>query len=179
MSQDIVGNVDFHSDLEAKPRRSRISVWILVLIAIFTAVSHFLFGVWYWRQWVRNEMKPPRPPLELRGEDYLRVFPAWGRPAERDSAAYNRGALNIIDSGVPRTRSGALHMHAPTYCYFLALCYKIGGLRLFSVAVPQALLAGLACFLVGLAASRTIPAHPTAGPLIAALLYLVNLRAAM
>src|SRR5260221_14567550 len=105
-------------------------------------------------------MNASHPPLKLRGEDYLRVFPAWGRPAERDSAAYNRGALNIIDSGVPRTRSGALHMHAPVYCYFLALCYKIGGLKLFSVAVPQAVLAGVAFFLVRLAGFRILPPHP-------------------
>jgi hypothetical protein len=70
-------------------------------------------------------------------------------------------------------------MHAPVYCYFLALCYKIGGLRLFSVAAPQAMMAGIACFLVGLAASRATPSHPTAASLIGALLYLVNLRAAM
>ena len=99
--------------------------------------------------------------------------------SERDSAAYNRAALSIIDSGVPRAASGSVHMHAPVYCYFLALAYKIGGIRLFSIAVPQAILAGLACFLVGLAAGRASPSPLTAASLAGAVLYLVNLRAAM
>lgn len=167
------------TDAETKPRRSCISFWILILIALSTVVGHFCFGVWYWRQWVNNEVKPARPPLELQGEDYLRTFPAWGSSAERDSAAYNRAAINIMDSGVPRTRSGAIHMHAPVYCYFLAACYEIGGVRLFSLAVPQALLAGVACLLVGLAAGRVAPSYQTAATLIGALLYLMNLRAAM
>jgi hypothetical protein len=161
------------------PAPSRISFRILVLIALSTAAGHFCLGVWYWRQWVSKEMKPLHPPLELRGEDYLRVFPGWGSPAERDSSAYNTAAISILDSGVPRTRSGALHTHAPVFCYFLALWYSIGGLNILSVAVPQAVMAGAACFLVGLAASRIVPARPTAAMLIAALLYLVNLRAAM
>jgi hypothetical protein len=152
---------------------------LLILIALLTAVSHFILGTWYWSQWVNKEKNPPHPPLELRGEDYLRTFSGWGSLNERDSSAYNTAALNVIKSGVPRTRSGAVHMHAPIYCYFLALCYGIGGQNLVSVAVPQAMMAGLICFLVGLVAGRIAPQRKTAATLIAALLYLVNLRAAM
>ena len=102
----------------------------------------------------------------------------WGNLVERDSSAYNTAALNILKSGVPRTRSGAVHMHAPIYCCFLALCYGIGGQNLVSVAVPQAMMAGLTCFLVGLVAGRIAPQRKTAATLITTLLYLVNLRAA-
>ena len=57
---------------EAQPRRSSASSHVfLILIALVTAVSHFILGTWYWSQWVNKEKNPPHPPLELRGEDYL------------------------------------------------------------------------------------------------------------
>ena len=66
-------DVETQSPQEAKPRGAAVSRKVLILIALVTAVSHFLLGVTYWRQWVNKEMKPLRAPLELQDESYLRV----------------------------------------------------------------------------------------------------------
>ncbi len=148
----------------------------MVSLAVATAVLHGVFGVYYATQ---AENLTSKPTLQMEGIEYLKSFPGWDAVGENDAAAYNRAALGVLRAGVPRNRSGGVSVHALVYDYFLAACYWIGGIRLYSVAIPQALLAGLTCLLVGLTASRIAgPSAPWAGCLAAAIM-LSNLRLAV
>ena len=146
--------------------------WLLPALVFLV---HLGVGVWYA---TRSERFEQRPTLGQVGEEFLRAFPGWDVVEEHDAAAYNRAAVTARHTGVPRTRSGAVFWHAPLYAYFLAGCYWLGGIRLWSVAIPQAaLLAGVA-WLLARAAQRVAGNRPIAGWLAAGLI-LVNLRLAI
>lgn len=151
----------------------------LALIAVATAVGHLAFGAWYWNQWTRQNVATAGPPLNLTGAAYLQAFPGFGKFPERDANAYIRAALSILDTGIPRMLDGVVYWRAPIYPYFLAACYRLGDLRQLSVIVPQALLAGLTCFLVGLAAGRLATVNRGTAMIVASGLFAVNLRFAM
>jgi 4-amino-4-deoxy-L-arabinose transferase-like glycosyltransferase len=151
--------------------------WALAL-AILTAICHFIYGVWFW---TKSPTNAPKTGLHLSGEDYLNTYKpsGWGTKNEMDGSLYNRGAIEVLKTGVPRTFSGALHLHSPVYPYFLAACYKIGGTRLLSVAVPQAILSGLTAFLIALAAFRLAPANKMIALLAGGCLLLINHQVAV
>ena len=151
-------------------------VW-LALIALAAGVGHLWFGSYYWAQWTTQHRSPSCPPQEATGEEYLRLFTGWDTDWERDAAAYNRAALGVLATGVPRSRDGTVYWRAPVYPYFLAMSYRLGGVRHRSVAIGQAVLTVIACVFVGLAAYRL--AGRSKAMLGAALLYAVNLRFAM
>ena len=123
-------------------------LWVLAAV---TFVCHLSSGLYYVTQ---TEHLVSRPTLSQKGDVYLSAFWGWNRAEEWDAAAYNRAATEVMRTGVPRTRTGAVFFHAPLYAYFLAAGYSIGGVRLLSVAVPQAVLSALTCLVAGLAARR-------------------------
>jgi len=84
----------------------------------------------------------------------------------------------VLQTGVPRTRSGLFFEHAPLYGYFLAGCYKLGGVRMLAFALPHAVLSALTAFLVGLTATRLMSRHAGWAGVAAAGLVLINLRLA-
>jgi len=145
-------------------------------LAVATAALHLVFGLYYA---TRAEHLPARVSLQQQGETFLASYPGWNSSHESDSTYYNRTAVSILQTGLPRRQSGEITLHAPLYSYFLAACYAVGGIRLLSVAIPQALLSGLTAFAVGLAALRIGPQNRWWTGLFAALLYLVNLRIGM
>lgn len=118
-------------------------------VAIFCA--HLAWGVWFVTVSPTNQ---PKTPLRAHGEQYLKSFPSWDTDFECDSAFHNRAAIGVMQTGVPRTRSGAFCDHSPVYAYFMAACYWIGGVRLLSIAIPQAVVDALVGVFLGLAASR-------------------------
>lgn len=134
--------------------RPWISPWRLALVVgLAASLLHLAYGVWF------VTMSPtdmPRASLSLTGEAFLASYPGWG-DHEMDAAAHNRVATEIMRTGVPRTKTGALAFHNPLYNYFLAACYAVGGLRLLAVAIPQALLSGAIVALIALTASRLMP----------------------
>jgi hypothetical protein len=149
---------------------------ILFLLALATFIVYLAVGVYY----STAAITPSRTlKMELTGDAYLRAFPGWNERLEFDDAAYNRAAVEILWHGVPRDHTGSLFLYAPVYAYFLAGCYWIGGLRLVSLAVPQAFLAALTCVAVSLAAYRIVDRGKLAALLIAGFLFLINLRIAM
>jgi 4-amino-4-deoxy-L-arabinose transferase-like glycosyltransferase len=158
------------------PRSQRTAIGVLAGLSVATVVFHLAFGLYYA---TRTEHLVSQPTLRLQGEEYLRSFAGWGQLHESDAASYNYVATEILRTGVARTRSGALYLHAPAYAYFLAASYKLGGVRLLSVAVPNALLAGWTCWLLGMAAWRLAPRHNEWAACVAGGLFFVNLRIAM
>jgi len=159
-----------------KEIRSVRHFWLLVSLAVATSILHGVFGTYYA---VHAENLTSKPTLQMEGMEYLKAFPGWGVVYENDAAAYNRAAMGVLHAGVPRNRTGGVSVHALVYDYFLAACYWVGGVRLYSVAITQALLAGLTCLLVGLTASRIArPSAPWAGCAAAAIM-LSNFRLAI
>ena len=148
----------------------------LGLLALATSVVHLVIGVYYATTAAPYE---PKPTLRQTGESYLTSFPGWNSDWEADSSGYNRAAVTVLETGVPRNRDGVPFFRAAVYAYFLAACYAIGGVRLLAVAVPQAMLNGLACWFIGLAAARSSPRNRSPAAIVAAVLVLVNLRLAM
>src|SRR5437667_8710896 len=148
----------------------------LAALATATMVLHLVFGLYYMTQALPGDR---RPTLQQSGESYLASFPGWNSGWEADSAGYNRAAVTVLETGVPRNRDGVPFFRAAVYAYFLAACYGIGGMRLLAVAVPQAVLSGLTCWFIGLAAARSAPRNRNAAAILAAVLVLVNLRLAM
>jgi len=151
--------------------------WLaLALIAVATGILHLALGLYYATRVLTVEQKPS---LSVTGEAYLRSFAGWDTEQEVDSPGYNRAAVAAMETGIPRSKTGSVFFRAAGYAYFLAACYSVGGLRLISVAVPQAVFNGLTCLLIGLAAGRIASRHKNAAMIIGALLVLVNLRLAM
>jgi hypothetical protein len=148
----------------------------LLLIAVGTLVAHLAFGVHYA---THAENLQSKPTLQMTNEEYLKSFPGWEQPGENDAAAYNRAALGVLHTGIPRNRSGGVSAHALVYDYFLAACYWVGGVRLLAVAIPQAVLSGLTSLLVGLIAFRLASRWARAASCLAALMVLINLRFAI
>jgi 4-amino-4-deoxy-L-arabinose transferase-like glycosyltransferase len=155
-------------------RRARIVLLTGLILLIF--VSHLVFGLYYI---THAEGISPRPSMQTRDEEFLRSFASWGDPRESDMAAYNRAALGVLETGIPRNVGGGVSVHALVYNYFLAACYWIGGVRLISVAVPQAFIAGLTALFVALAAARMVDRRAWIAGALAAALYLINLRMAL
>ena len=153
---------------------NRLTGW-LVLIAAATFVVHLVFGVYYA---TKVGSYSPRPTLADTGLDYLRSFPGWDSTNELDAASNNRAAMSILQTGVPRSREGVLFLRAPLYAYFVAATYAVGGVRLLSLAVAQAILSGLISLLLGLAARR-LAGEDSITVMVPPLLYFINLRVAM
>jgi len=128
---------------------------------------------------LRGEGAQRPPSLRDEEESFLTCYTGWNSDHEHDAAAYNRAAMETLRTGVPRTRSGSFFSHAPLYAYFLAGSYAVGGVRLLSVVVPQAALAGATALLLGLAAYRIAPWKAWQTALLATGLFLINLRFAM
>jgi hypothetical protein len=149
---------------------------LLLIFAMATFAVYLAFSLYYV---THSENLSAHWTLRQRGDEFLRAFPGWDTASEGDSALYNREAIGILRTGIPRARSGAVYLYAPLYAYFLAACYWIGGVQQMSVSVPQALLAGATCWFLGLTARRVAPANSRVAMLIAAALLLVNLRLAI
>ncbi len=149
----------------------------LAALSVATFVIYLALGVYYATHNAERVHGPSD--LNLRGEAYLHAFGTWDTENEGDAAFYNRLAMGVMQTGLPRNRTGNLSLYAPVYTYFLSACYSVGGLRLLSVSVPQALLGALLAFVSGLAAGRLAPALKPGVTLAAAALVLVNLRFAM
>jgi hypothetical protein len=150
--------------------------YALAALAAATALFHLVFGLYYITQALPGDL---RPTLQQSDGSYLARFPGWNTDWEADSAGYNRAAVTVLETGAPRNRDGVPFFRAAVYAYFLAACYAVGGVRLLAVAVPQAVLSGLACWFIGLAAARRAPRNRDIAAILAALLVLVNLRLAM
>lgn len=147
--------------------------WLMVLLAVGTAVLHGVFGIYYTTQQAHLTWK-------TEGIEYLKSCTGgWDSVEENDAAGYNRAALGVLHTGVPRNRTGGISVHALVYDYFLAACYWIGGVRLYSIAIAQALLAGLTCLLVGRTASRIAPLSAPLAGCVAAGVMLSNPRLAI
>jgi len=150
--------------------------WVLpAAVAVLTFICHLTFGIWFW---TASPTHAPKTTAKLSGEEFLASYPDWNTDHEGDGAFYNRGAVEALRTGVPRTRSGLFLDHAPLYAYFLAACYKLGGLRLLAFAGPQAALSGLTALLVGLTASRLTSRYRGLAGFAAASLVLINVRLA-
>lgn len=150
-------------------------VGLLILLAAATSVLHLVVGLYY----ATSQAYGGKLTLQARDAQYLASFPGWDTDNELDGASYNRAAMEVLRTGLPRSREGVLFVRAPVYAYFLAGCYWAGGVRLISLAIPQAALSGLTCLLAAWAASRiTQQQNKWAIPLVG-LLALVNLRVAM
>jgi hypothetical protein len=158
--------------LSANPRAFNAALGTLALV---TFVFYLALGLYY----ATNLIPSNKTSLALRGEAYLNSFPTWGTVRETDSAIANRTAIEILKAGVPRTISGRLFLHSPVYSYFVAACYWVGGIRLLSVAIPQAILGGLICLLLAVTVCRIAPQHQQVAALCTAALVLVNVRLAM
>lgn len=156
--------------------RTQTVVPLLVLLALLTCITHTVFGIYYA---THAENLVSKPTLRMSGLEFLRSFRGWDESWENDNAAYNRAAMGILRTGTPRNRSGAVCVHALVYDYFLAACYAVGGTRLLSVAIPQGVLMGLTCFLIGMTATRIAPICSALTGTVASLLILTNLRFAM
>lgn len=146
-----------------------------VIVVLCVAACHLVYGLWFW---THSPTNAPKTSLSLKGDAFLESFPGWNTDNERDAASFNRTAMEVLRTGVPRTRAGAFYDHAPAYSYFLAACYAVGGVRLLSVVIPQAVLSGLTGLLVALAAYRLAPRWRVLSAVGAALLMLVDVRVA-
>jgi len=155
---------------------SRAYAWLAAIMAA-TFVVHLVFSLYYVTH--NNGGLRTTMTLQLRDAAFLRVFPGWDTDGEGDAAFYNRLALGVIETGIPRNHSGAVSLYAPVYSYFMAACYIIAGVRQLSVSVPQALLAALITGCLGLTARRLAPQAGGKVMLLTAALVLVNLRLAM
>jgi hypothetical protein len=150
--------------------------WLLpAVVALLTFICHLVFTVWFW---TASPTNAPKTSVKLSGEEYLASYSNWNTDQESDGAFYNRGAVEVLRTGVPRTRSGLFLEHAPLYAYFLAACYKLGGLRWLAFVVPHAALSGLTALLVGLTASRLTARHCGFAGFAASSLVLINVRLA-
>jgi hypothetical protein len=147
----------------------------LMALGLVTAVLHLVVGAYY-----ATHVSPngARFSLTTRGETYLRSFPGWETDSEQDAAGFNRTASSILERGLPYSRHDTLILRTAVYSYFVACCYAIGGVRLLPVAVAQAIVSGLTCWILALAARRLCPGKAVV-PWIVGGLYLINLRIAM
>jgi len=148
---------------------------ILACLFLATVIIHLCWGIYFFTKASNNA---PKTSLKLTGEAFLASQPGWNTENERDASAYNRAAHEIQRAGVPRSREGVFFDHAPAYAYFLAACYWVGGVRLLSIALPQAILSGLIGFLLALAAWRLAPRNKAAAAMIASGLILISVRIA-
>jgi hypothetical protein len=153
--------------------RARVTGWnrSLLAMAVATAVFYLAFSLYY----VTHSENLWR----VSGEQFLKCYPGWDTASEGDAALYNREALGILHTGVPRDRAGALFLYAPVYAYFLAGCYWVGGIRQLAVTIPQAILAGMTCWFIGLTTRRMAVVRPQLAMLLTTGLMLIYLRLAM
>jgi hypothetical protein len=66
--------------------------------------------------------------------------------------------------------------HAPLYAYFVAGCYQLGGIRMLSLQVVQAVLSGFMAFFVGCAAAGLAQNHARLAGFIGSGFVLINLQ---
>jgi MFS family permease len=152
--------------------------WILVIVTLILAtfVTYLAVGLFY----VTSPHGPfPALKLSSAGDSFLSVYPGWNDEEEFDDAAYNRVAIEVLHTGLPRDKHGALFFHAPLYGYFVGACYWIGGIRLLAIAIPQAFVAALTCGAIAVAAFNIAPRAKLGATLFAGILFLINFRFAM
>lgn len=147
-------------------------LWLMLIMAA-TFVLYFTFGLFYVSH--NAERLKSSGDLSLRGEAYLQGFITWGADLEADDAYYNRSALGIMQTGMPRDRDGNLAFHAPLYSFFVAACYGIGGFNRYSLATGQSVLAALLALFGGLTAGRLAPERAPAVGFLGAGLVMCNL----
>jgi hypothetical protein len=161
------------ASLDSLPRTPRL---ILLLLVFVTFAAHLAIGVYY----VTGPMSPfSGLTLGLHSEAFLNAYPGWNNREEFDDAAYNRAAVEVLNTGIPRDHTGSIFVYAPVYAYFVAFCYWLGGFRLLAIAIPQAMLAAFTCVAIALAAYRVSSRFKVAALLTAGFLFLINLRLAM
>jgi hypothetical protein len=148
---------------------------MLAGIAVLSVLLHLLVG---WAYVERFGPVETRGILKLEGESYFASFPSWNTDDEMDTAGFNRTAMSILSTGLPRSRHGTLIWRTAIYSYFVAAAYALGGMRLWPVLIAQAITSGVVCWLLGCAVLRMDPRCGGAA-LIAAALYAINLRVAM
>jgi hypothetical protein len=155
------------------PRNQRVTLLLLVIV---TFAAHLTLGLYY----VTGPMSPFRG-LTLKSHDatFLNSFPNWNEREEFDDAAYNRAAVEVLHTGIPRDHTGSLFVYAPVYSYFVAACYTVGGVRLLALAIPQAVLSSLTCGLLALATYHLARQSKFVAALITGALFLTNARIAM
>jgi Dolichyl-phosphate-mannose-protein mannosyltransferase len=134
--------------LEASPRKT------LLVLAVAIFCAHLGWSLWFV---TASPTDMPKTSLRLQGDAFLQSYPSWDTDEERDGAFHNRGAMGVLRTGVPRTRNGSFSDHSPLYAYFVATCYKLGGVRLLSLAIPQAAISALLGVMLALTASRLYP----------------------
>lgn len=144
-----------------------------VVVAVF--VCHLAYSTWFW---TKSPTDAAKTSLRSSGEAFLASYVTWNSDGERDAACYNRSALEVLRTGVPRYRSGGFFDHAPLYSYFLAGCYWVGGICLLAFAIPQAALSALTALFVGLSAGRLRRQNLVGASVVAAGLILIHLRLA-
>src|SRR6202011_2503467 len=109
------------------PRNHRL---ILLLIVFVTFSLHLALGIYY----VTGPMSPFHGlTVRSHGESFLASFPGWNNPEEFDDAAYNRAAVEVLNTGIPRDHNGSIFVYAPVYAYFVAACYWLCGFRLLAL----------------------------------------------
>ena len=131
----------------------------LVVLGIACGLVHLVVGLYYATHLTSQTQHPS---LAAHGDAYLASFPSWGTDSEQDVAGFNRTALSILTSGLPYSRRGTLILRTAVYSYFVAACYAIGGVRLLPVAIAQAVVSGLTCWILALAASNLFPKNAAA-----------------
>src|SRR2546421_239782 len=100
-----------------------------IVLGVATFLVYLTFGLFY----VTGPMSPFKGiNLQINGDRFIQAYPGWDTTQEFDDAAYNRAALEILHTGIPRDRTGSLFLHAPIYAYFVAGCYWIAGFRLLA-----------------------------------------------
>jgi hypothetical protein len=150
-------------------------VWLTILILATFAV-YLGVGLYY----VTGTISPFHTlKLTSVGDEFLGAYPGWNNREEFDDAAYNRAAVEILNTGIPRDHTGSVFLYAPVYAYFVAACYSVGGIRLLAIVIPQAIAAALTCGFVMRATNRISGRDDSVAGLIAGFLFLINLRLAM
>jgi hypothetical protein len=147
----------------------------LMALGLVTAALHLVVGAYYA---THVSLNSARLSLTTSGEAYLRSFLGWETDSEQDAAGFNRTASSILKRGLPYSRHDTLILRTAVYSYFVAGCYAVGGIRLLPIMVAQAIVSGLTCWILALAASRFCDGNAVV-PWVVGGLYLVNLRIAM
>src|SRR4051812_36775834 len=103
-----------------EPNQARHEPWFFVSVwslGLATFIVYLAVGLYY----VTGPISPfHNLTLQSKGDAFLETYPWWNASEEFDDAAYNRVALSVLRTGIPRDKHGALFFHAPVYGYFVA-----------------------------------------------------------
>jgi len=170
----ILGDGQANNRPPAAPSEKNVPIRVgLFVIFVLTVVLHTAWGIYFW---TAAPTRAPKTSLRYEGEQYLASYPGWNTSNERDAASYNRAVVEVRRTGVPRTQEGGLFSKGALYAYFLTACYWLGGTRLLSVVIPQAILVALSGVLIALTARRIARQSSEVAAIIAACLVLIYIR---